>query len=63
MNTYLTATLHLIHAWLTDNVPVRDERGSVSTEQALWAGAVVILATLVIAAITSFVQSKLAILG
>ena len=63
MNTYLTATLHLIQAWLTDNVPVRDERGSVSTEQALWAGAVVILATLVIAAITSFVQSKLAILG
>lgn len=63
MNTYLTAPLHLIQAWLTDNVPVRDERGSVSTEQALWAGAVVILATLVIAAITSFVQSKLAILG
>ena len=62
MNTSLTATLHLIQAWLTDNVPVRDERGSVSTEQALWAGAVVILATLVIAAITSFVQSKLAIL-
>ena len=63
MTTRLIATLVLLHTWLTDPTRERDERGSVSTEQALWAGAVVLLASIVIAALMAFVQGKLGALA
>ena len=61
MTTYLFVTLQLFVTSLTTR-PTRDERGSLSTEQALWVGAVVLLATVVVAAINAFVQGKLAVL-
>ncbi len=61
MTTYLFVTLQLLAASLTQR-PTRDERGSLNTEQALWVGAVVLLATVVIATINGFVDGNLAIL-
>lgn len=61
MTTYLFVTLQLLATSLTSR-PIRDERGSLNTEQALWVGAVVLLATVVIATINGFVEGKLAIL-
>ena len=45
--------------WLTD-LPQRGERGSASTDFALWAAAVVAIAAIVIFAITAFVQTQVA---
>ena len=56
----LIATLHLIKAWLT---PHGDpEAGSVTTEYVLWAGAVIVLVGLVVAALTAFVQAHIALI-
>jgi hypothetical protein len=60
MLNQLIATLHLIKAWLT---PLGDpEAGSVTTEYVLWAGAVVVLVGLVVAALTAFVQTHTALI-
>ncbi|GAB3990990.1 hypothetical protein [Nocardioides marmoraquaticus] len=37
---------------------VRDERGSVTIEQVIWAGAVIVIVGIVVAAITAYVKSK-----
>ena len=63
MTTRLMATLVLLHTWLTTPPTRRDERGSVSVEQAVITGAVVVIAALVVAALTAFVQGKLVVLG
>lgn len=62
MNTRLMATLVLLQTWLTHPTR-RGERGSVSVEQAVITGAVVVIAAIVVAALTSFVQTQLAALG
>lgn len=36
----------------------RDERGSVTIEQVIWAGAVIVIVGIVVAAITAFVRSE-----
>ena len=36
----------------------RDERGSVTIEQVIWAGAVIVIVGIVVAAITAYVRSK-----
>lgn len=36
----------------------RDERGSVTIEQVIWAGAVIVIVGIVVAAITGYVKSK-----
>ena len=36
----------------------RDERGSVTIEQAIWAGAVIVIVGIVVAAIKAFVTSE-----
>jgi len=36
----------------------RDERGSVTIEQVIWAGAVIVIVGVVVAAITAFVKSE-----
>ena len=36
----------------------RDERGSVTIEQVIWAGAVIIIVGIVVAAITAYVTSE-----
>jgi hypothetical protein len=59
MNTNLMATLHLIKAWLSDTVHGDREAGNITLEQVLWAGAIVILVGVVVAALTAFIQSKL----
>lgn len=61
MNTQLLSTYLWIKAWLTP--PTREERGSVSVEQAVITGAIALLATIVGAALTAFAQGKLAALG
>ena len=63
MNTRLMTTLLLLRAWLTDPSRLRDERGSVSTEQAVVTSAIVLLAVIVVAAITAYAQGKIALLG
>lgn len=64
MNTRLMTTLLLFRAWLTDpDSRRRDERGSVSTEQAVVTSAIVLLAVIVVAAITAYAQGKIALLG
>lgn len=64
MNTRLMTTLLLFRAWLTDpDSRLRDERGSVSTEQAVVTSAIVLLAVIVVAAITAYAQGKIALLG
>ena len=62
MTTRLMATLVLLQTWLTPPTR-RDERGSVSVEQAVITGAVVLIAALVVAALNAFVQGKLVVLG
>lgn len=60
MLNQLIVTLHLIKAWLT---PRGDpEAGSVTTEYVLWAAAVVVLVGLVVAALTAFVQGRIALI-
>ncbi len=49
MNTHLMPALVMLQTWLTHPTR-RDERGSVSVEQAIITGAVVMLAALVVAA-------------
>ena len=52
------ATLTLLSAAeerITNN---RDERGSVTIEQVLWAGAVIVIVGIVVAAIRGFVTSE-----
>lgn len=49
----------LCEDWLRD-VPRRGERGSASTDFALWAAGVVAIAAIVIIAITAFVQAQVA---
>ncbi|MEJ7833259.1 MAG: hypothetical protein WKF79_10110 [Nocardioides sp.] len=36
----------------------RDERGSVTIEQVIWAGAVIVIVGIVVAAITAYVKSE-----
>ena len=62
MTTRLMATLVVLQTWLTPPTR-RDERGSVSVEQAVITGAVVLIAALVVAALNAFVQGKLVVLG
>lgn len=66
MNTLTTALVTRIliarataDDWLT-TPPRRGERGSASTDFALWAAAVVAIAAIVIFAITAFVQTQVA---
>lgn len=61
MNTRLMTTVLLIKAWLDPKL--RDERGSVSTEQAVITAAVVLLAIAIGAAITAYAQGQIALLG
>ncbi len=61
MNTHLMTTLLLFNAWLEPKA--RDERGSVSTEQAVVTSALVLLGVVVVAAITAYAQGKLTLLG
>ena len=61
MNTHLMTAFLMIKAWLDPKV--RDERGSVSTEQAVITAAVVLLAIAIGAAITAYAQGKIALLG
>jgi len=63
MSTYLIRTLVMFQAWLTDPTKARDERGSVSTEQAVITAAVVLLAIGIGAAITAYTTGKIALLG
>lgn len=61
MNTHLMTTVLLIKAWLDPKL--HDERGSVSTEQAVITAAVVLLAIAIGAAITAYAQGQIALLG
>ena len=61
LNSHLMSTLLLLKAWLDPKL--RDERGSVSTEQAVITAAVVLLAIAIGAAITAYAQGKIALLG
>ena len=63
MNNKLMTALLLLQAWLADPAKTRDERGSVSTEQAVITAAVVLLAVAIGAAITAYAQGKIALLG
>lgn len=62
MNTPLIRALVLLQTWLTEP-KLRNERGSVSTEQAVITAAVVLLAIAIGAAITAYAQGKIALLG
>lgn len=54
------------HTWATARAsrsdrrarPQRGERGSVTIEQVIWAGAVIVIVGIVVAAITSYVKSE-----
>ena len=63
MSPYLIRTLVMFQAWLTDPTKARDERGSVSTEQAVITAGVVLLAIGIAAAITAYATGKIALLG
>jgi hypothetical protein len=55
--SHLIATLALLKAWLTR--PDDDhERGSVTMDHVLWALAVIVIAGIVIAAVTSYVTNQ-----
>lgn len=65
MFSHIIATVHLLGLRAADRVEdqyrvlrARDERGSVTVEQVLWAVAVITIATVVITAIRAFVTSK-----
>ncbi len=61
MNTALTRAVVLLQTWLDPKL--RNERGSVSTEQAVITAAVVLLAIAIGAAIAAYAQGKIALLG
>ena len=61
INTHLLVLRATLASWLPP--AQRDERGSASTDFALWAVAVVVLAGIVILAINAFVTGELAKLG
>lgn len=63
MNTPLIHALVMLQTWLHDPAKGRNERGSVSTEQAVITAAVVLLAIGIGAAITAFAMGKIALLG
>ena len=52
------ATLTLLSAAEDRVTRQRDERGSVTIEQVIWAGAVIIIVGIVVAAIKAFVTEK-----
>ncbi len=66
MITQFIATIHVLGLRAADRLEgqrqvvrrARDERGSVTIEQVLWAVAVIAIATIVITAIRTFVTSK-----
>lgn len=64
MFAHLAATLHTLGVQFADHARTkartRDDRGSVTLEQVIWAGAVVVVAALAVAAITAAVKSGLA---
>lgn len=68
MFTHLIATLHTLGMRTGNHVTTqqdllaraRDERGSVTIEQVLWAVAVIGIAAVVITAVTTFVRGKAA---
>ena len=62
INNPLITALLTLQAWLTQPVRKRNDRGSVSTEQAIVTGAIVLLATIVVAAITAYAEGKLSVL-
>ena len=62
INTRLITALLMLQAWLTQPARKRNDRGSVSTEQAIVIGAIVLLATIVVAAITAYAEGKLSVL-
>lgn len=61
MNTALIRAVVLLQMWLDPKL--RNERGSVSTEQAVITAAVVLLAIAIGAAIAAYAQGKIALLG
>ena len=63
LTTRLMITLLTLRGRLTQDTGQRRDRGSVSTEQAIVTGAIVLLATIVVAAITAYAKSKLAVLN
>lgn len=63
MNTPLIRALVMLQTWLHDPAKGRNERGSVSVEQAVVTGAVALLAVAVMAAIVAYAEGKLALLG
>jgi heme/copper-type cytochrome/quinol oxidase subunit 2 len=55
----LQLTALAVHASVEDRVTRRrDERGSVTIEQVIWAGAVIVIVGIVVAAIKAFVTDK-----
>jgi len=62
MNNHFVAVLVMLQTWLAQPVR-RNERGSVSVEQAIVTGAIALLAAAVVAAITAFAMGKLSALG
>lgn len=55
----LQLTALAMHASVEDRVTrQRDERGSVTIEQVIWAGAVIVIVGIVVAAIKAFVTDK-----
>ena len=63
MNTPLMTALVLVHTWITHPASRRNERGSVSVEQAVITGALALLAVAVIGLISNFAQGRLVGLG
>ena len=61
MTTRLMITLLTLQARLARPARTRGDRGSVSTEQAIVTGAIVLLATIVVAAITAYAEGKLSV--
>ena len=61
MNTRLMIALLTLQAWLAAPSRKGEDRGSVSTEQAIVTGAIVLLATIVVAAITAYAEGKLSV--
>ena len=60
---YLTATVHILLAGLTDAAtsrPPHSERGSVTIEQVLWAVAVIAIVGIVVLAVTNYVTTQAA---
>ena len=62
MTPYLIRTLVMFQTWLTNPTTVRDERGSISTEEAVIAAALVLLAIGITAALASYAMGQVALL-